>query len=533
MFGEFLLVAAVSFLIYAFYKWATINNDFFERRNIKYMKPKFLVGNVSGTYINKYTGAEFANELYQAFPNESVYGLFDFRTPQYIIRDPELYKQIAIKDFDHFEDHYAFLDDTSDKLWGNSLFLMSGEKWRQMRATLSPAFTGSKMRQMFELVAECADDVVKHFLEKVEKGEKINIEMKDFFTRYTNDVIATCAFGLKINSFFDPKNEFYLNGKILMDFTSTKSMIKLFFIEKIPKIARALNITFTNPSIANAFTSTILNTMSFRQKNKIYRPDMINMLMQIREGTLKHQIDEMAKEKEGFATVEESEIGKLTVKRTWTDDEIVAQCFIFFIAGFETSATILTFTVYEIATNPDIQQKLYEEVVKMSEQLGGKSITYDALQKMKYLDQVICEVLRKWPPGFVVDRLCTKDYNYDDGEKLKLKAEKGDTFIFPVYAIHHDPKYFPNPEKFDPERFSDENKNSIISGTYLPFGIGPRNCIGSRFALMEIKAILYNLLLNFSFEPNEKTQIPLILKKSSFSLDSENGVHLELKPRQK
>lgn len=91
-----------------------------------------------------------------------------------------------------------------------------------MRATLSPAFTGSKMRQMFELVAECADDVVKHFLQKAENGEKINVEMKDFFTRYTNDVIATCAFGLKINSFADPDNDFYRSGKILMNFTGFK-----------------------------------------------------------------------------------------------------------------------------------------------------------------------------------------------------------------------------------------------------------------------------------------------------------------------
>lgn len=271
----------------------------------------------------------------------SVYGTFDFRTPQFIIRSPELYKQIAIKDFDHFEDHYAFLDETTDKLWGNALFLMAGEKWRHMRATLSPAFTGSKMRQMFELVADCADDVVKHFLKKSENGERIAIEMKDFFTRYTNDVIATCAFGLKINSFANPKNEFYLNGKILMDFSSIKAIIKLLIIDKMPKIARALNISFANRTIANSFKNTILDTMEIRKKNNIHRPDMINMLMQIREGTLKHQTDEKIKEKEGFATVEESEVGKLNVKRTWNDDEIVGQCFVFFIAGFDTSGEIL------------------------------------------------------------------------------------------------------------------------------------------------------------------------------------------------
>lgn len=128
--------------------------------------------------------------------------------------------------------------------------------------------------------------------------------------------------------------------------------------------------------------------------------------------------------------------------------------------------------------NPDIQQKLYEEIVKTREQLGGKRVSYDVLQKMKYMDQVICETLRKWPPAIQLGRLCVRDYLYDDGNKLKFLFEKGREFSISIYGIQHDPKYFPDPEKFDPERFSDENKNNIVPGTYIPFGIGPRNCIG-------------------------------------------------------
>lgn len=124
--------------------------------------------------------------------------MFDFRVAQFVLRDPEAIKQIAVKDFDHFEDHRTFTDEKTDKLFGNSLFFMKGEKWRAMRATLSPAFTGSKMRQMFELVAECTDDVVKHFLNKVKSGEKINIEMKDFFTRYTNGFVLSLSFRIKL-----------------------------------------------------------------------------------------------------------------------------------------------------------------------------------------------------------------------------------------------------------------------------------------------------------------------------------------------
>ncbi|XP_031624487.1 uncharacterized protein LOC116341517 [Contarinia nasturtii] len=532
MIGEVLLLAAVTLFIWAFYRWVTLNNEYFERRHVKHMKPNFFVGNTGGFFLQKYNAIEFSDLIYKTFPNESIYGMFDFRMPQFVVRNPEIIKQIGVKDFEFFEDHRSFADEKVDAMWGNSLFLMRGEKWRQMRATLSPAFTGSKMRQMFELVSECADDVVKHFLGRVANGEQINVEMKDFFSRYTNDVIASCAFGIKINSLSDPENEFYMKGKTIMDFSGIKKIAQIIITNKLPLLARALKLKMVDDFFAKTFKNLILETMEVRKSRNIFRPDMINILMQVREGSLKYQSDEKStKEKEGFATVEESHVGQVSVSRKWSDDEIVAQCFLFFLAGFETSSTLLTFTSHELVANPEIQQKLYEEIRDVNDQLDGKRINYDILQKMKYLDQFICETLRKWPPAIQVDRVCVKDYTFDNGEGLKFKVEKGTAFLFPIFGIQHDPNYFPEPEKFDPERFSDENKNSIQPGTYIPFGIGPRNCIGSRFALMEVKAILYYLLLNFSFVANEKTENPLELKKIPFSLSLKNGMHLELKPR--
>lgn len=196
---------------------------------------------------------------------------------------------------------------------------------------------------------------------------------------------------------------------------------------------------------------------------------------------------------------------------------------------------------------------MYEEIIEINAQLDGRRISYDTLQKMKYLDQVVCETLRKWPVGAPVDRVCVKEYlcEYDHNKKFLFEKDIG--FFVPSYAIHHDPKYYPDPEKFDPERFNDENKQNIVPGTYLPFGIGPRNCIGrtkilftvekgfriyyfvlfvsigSRFALMEIKAIIFYILLNFSLAPNAQTQIPIRLQKSSFAI--EKGLFVDLVPR--
>lgn len=528
MLVELLLLVIVLLLPWVFYKWATLNYDFFERRNIKFVKPKFLVGNTGGAFFNKYTATEFSNKLYRTFPDESIYGSFEFRSPQYIVRDPELIKQITLKDFDHFEHRRGFGETFFDNLWSNILISKQGEKWHNMRSTLSPAFTGSKMRQMFELVTDCAIDFVDHFVKQNQSS--IGVEVKDVVSRYTNDVIATCAFGLKVNSLAEPDNEFYANGKKLMEFTSFGKAVKGFILMKLPFVAKVLNITFTDKAVAKQFRDTILNTMEIRKEKNIHRPDMINILMQIRDGTLKRPVDEKNVENEGFATVKESDYDRAAVSHIWTDDEIVAQCFGFFIGSFDTSSTLLTFAAYELAVNPNVQQKLYEEIREMNRQISPQRLSYDAIQKMKYLDQVVSETLRKWPPLPQTDRVCIKDYVINNGCS-QLRIDKGGCVLIQIYCIHNDPKYFPDPDRFDPERFSDENKGNITPGTYLAFGSGPRNCIASRFALMKIKSLLYYLLLHFSLEPNEKTQIPLKLKKVALSLQSDDGVQLNLHPR--
>lgn len=115
------------------------------------------------------------------------------------------------------------------------------------------------------------------------------------------------------------------------------------------------------------------------------------------------------------------------------------------------------------------------------------------------------------------------------GEK-PLHLEKGDALWIPTYGIHLDPTYYPNPEKFDPERFNDENKHKIDTYTYSPFGLGPRNCIGSRFALMECKTLYFHLLLNFEIVPVKKTRIPMKFEKGIFNIRAEGGHWLGIKP---
>lgn len=391
------------------------------------------------------------------------------------------------------------IDISAEPLLGNSLMALSGETWRHMRATLSPAFTGSKMRLMFQLVTEYADEAAKFLLEKSKK-EKLDVEMKDLFSRYSNDIIASCAFGLKVSSIAEPDNNFYAKSRKLWNNRSWRQMMKFAVIISAPKLAKLLKIAIFDPVYTTEFKAMILDTMNARQKGNIHRPDMINLLMQVRDGSLKRQANEESKTDEGFATVEESDIGKRSSDRNWTDEELVAQCFLFFFAGLETVSTALTFTAYEIMVNPDVQQKLYDEIRETNERLGGNHISYDELQKLKYLDQVVCEVLRKWPPAGQSERMCVNDYQYKDNEK-KFIIEKGVSVMIPTYGLHHDERFYPEPDKFDPERFSDEKKINIIPGSYIPFGLGPRNCIGMKAIQEENNLILvfftFSLYLHF------------------------------------
>lgn len=134
-----------------------------------------------------------------------------------------------------------------------------------------------------------------------------------------------------------------------------------------------------------------------------------------------------------------------------------------------------------------------------------------------------------------MDRVCTKDFTIEPIKSYEKPVclKKNDILILPIYALHHDPQYFPDPERFDPERFSDENKAKIQPCTYIPFGSGPRNCIGSRFALLESKILFFYILANFEIIPIEKTQIPLKLAKGVFNMNAENGFWMAFKRRNK
>ncbi|KFB49803.1 AGAP012296-PA-like protein [Anopheles sinensis] len=534
-----LISALVLLLAYAFYGYVTKNNKYFEGKPIPCLPIEPLFGSTRQLLTRKISSHDFMRQVYDQFSNVKIFGLFDLVTPVFLVRDPELIKRIAVKDFDHFVNHRRIfgsnLDPDSVALFAKTLFALTDQQWRDMRATLSPAFTGSKMRQMFELIGDCSAQMVEFYRERaVTASSKLPLvyDVKEVFSRFGTDVIATCAFGLKVDSFRDPNNSFYINGKKMVHFERFSVLLKVLFHRVFPWLMEKLQIDLFDREQNRFFIETIRETLRAREAQGIVRPDMVHLLMQARKGTLKHHKQQEEPAIEGFATVQESDVGKAELKdrRPMSEMELVAQCLIFFLAGFDTVSNCLTFLAYELALNPDVQERLHAEILAAQASLQGKPLSYDVLQRMKYMDMVVSELLRKWPPGPSTDRICTRDYVVNvDG--MEFTIDNGTSIFIPISGLHHDPQYYPEPEKFDPERFSEENKHRINLDAYLPFGVGPRNCIGSRFALMEVKAVIYHLLLVFSLERVEQTEVPVRLKKGFVALTTENGVHLGFKLR--
>ncbi|XP_077285508.1 uncharacterized protein LOC143910785 [Arctopsyche grandis] len=525
-------IFVIAFLI-AVYYYGKKFYDHFKSTDVKHTKPSFpFLGSMTGLLLRKEDLYFFFKRIYDEYPDERYIGLFDNWRPLIMIRDLELIKQVGIKDFESFQDHRNFAPGSENDLFGSNLFVMKGERWKEMRAALSPAFTSSKMRNMFVFIEECAKNMAEYYINDKEVNENglVQIEVKDTMTRYTNDVIASAAFGIQVNSIKDRDNEFYKFGRLGSDFGGLQTLKFMGFM-MFPKLMQFLNIPFTRPSVSKFFKSLIRDTIKNREDSGLIRHDLINLLMEAKKGTLVHDTTKESSEA-GFATVQESVIGQQKVVRKWNDDELAAQAFLFFIAGFETSATLITFLFYEIVRNPDVQKKLQEEIDDFMLKSEGK-ITYNDVQSLKYLDMTISETLRMWPPVAAVDRVCTKSFTLpppNDDSKISYKIKTNDLIWIPIYGFLHDPKYFPDPEKFDPERFSDDNKSSIDPITYLPFGVGPRNCIGSRFALMEIKLIAFHILHKFNVVPTKETQIPIQFEKGSFQLKIKKGLLVGLQP---
>ncbi|XP_062551972.1 probable cytochrome P450 9f2 [Armigeres subalbatus] len=529
-----LILLLATAVIWLFHRWSIATFDYFEKRSVPFSKPFPLFGALWPYLNGSKSPVDAFCEGYRHYPGCTFSGVFMFRSPCYLIHDPELIKQITVRDFDHFTDHANNVSLEVDPFLGRVLFFADGPRWKQARTALSPAFTGSKMRNMFELVSSYTAGAMQRLIMDAEaNGGKLEQEMKDLFQRLGHDVITSISVGIDIDSIHDPQNDFYTHGKRLAKTTGIQGF-RVFVMSLLPEgILKFMGVPMVPKYLANFYHSVVSRVVKHRLDNDVVRPDFIHLLLQARRNELKADKADEQFNDAGFSTVQEHFQAPTKSHVEWSDYDIAAAAATFFFGGAESTTTLLCFAVYEIALNSKVQQKLLLEIDSIQETLGTEQLTYEAMQQMKYLDMVISEALRKWPPFGVTNRRCTKPYQIQDVDGCKVTIEKGQVLFLPIQDIHRDPKYYPNPMHFDPERFSPENRHQLNQDAFLPFGVGPRNCIGSRLTLMQTKCFLYYLLAKFELRLSERTEVPIQIDLRATGLNSKNGIWFHLVPRGK
>lgn len=198
-----------------------------------------------------------------------------------------------------------------------------------------------------------------------------------------------------------------------------------------------------------------------------------------------------------------------------------AQCMLFFAAGFETSATTLSFLLYELGKNFEKQKRAIAEVDEYFKRRN--KLEYECMFETPYIEACINETLRLYPVLGVLTREVMEDFKLASGVLLN----KGVRIHIPVYSMHRDPKYFPNPDEFIPERFLGNEKDNIIPFTFLPFGEGPRICIGMRFAKMQVTAGLLTILRKCHIGLTKDTITKVDFEPRGITTQPSKGIHLK------
>uniref|UniRef100_A0A2R8M8X6 Cytochrome P450 3A n=1 Tax=Callithrix jacchus TaxID=9483 RepID=A0A2R8M8X6_CALJA len=303
------------------------------------------------------------------------------------------------------------------------------------------------------------------------------------FGAYSMDVITDTSFGVNNNSLNNPQDPFVESTKKLLRFdVSDPFFLSITIFPFLTPILEALNISVFPRDSTSFLRKSIKRIKESRLKD-----------------THKHRVDFLQ------LMIDSQNSKETESHKALSDLELMAQSIIFIFTGYETTSSSLFFVMYELATHPDVQQKPQEEIDAV---LPNKApATYDTVLQMEYLDMVVNETLRLFPLAMRLERICKKDVEING-----MLIPKGVVVMNPSYALHYDPKYWTETEKFLPER------------------TGPRNCIGMRFALMNMVLALIRVLQNLSFKPCKEIQIPLKLCLGGL-LQTEKPIVLKVESR--
>ncbi|KAG4068832.1 hypothetical protein HA402_004980 [Bradysia odoriphaga] len=345
--------------------------SYWQRIGIPYLKPTFPFGNFPNVILQRTT---FSEELQHVYHNsdEPVLGIFTTLKPSILVRDTKIIQDMLKTNFSSFNHRGWYGNEKVDPMAGN-LLLMNGEKWRQMKNVFSPAFTIGKLKAMFDVINGCGVSLNK-FIGKYADSDE-TVEMREVAACYTTNVISSVAFGLDVDCLADERSDIRKYGHMFFD-ASFKNIIRANLAIMNPAFAKFLRLRFADKEVNDFFVETVRQNLEYRQKNNIARKDFFQMLIQLRT-TGKIQEDGADWHTDGTANAE-----RLTL------EQMAAQAFFFFIGGYESSSTTISFCLYELAKKPILQQRAYDEIVQVLTAYNGE-ISFDSLNDMKFIESCI------------------------------------------------------------------------------------------------------------------------------------------------
>lgn len=429
-----------------------------------------------------------ATNWYNKYSHVPYIGFYKLFTPAILLCDVELVKQILCTNYDSFNKNDVELSEKHDQLFSKSPFFTYGENWKACRKTLVQVLATNKLKNIMSVPNSVGGKLINFIRNNAENTE---YEARELCLRFTTENLIESTFSIDGRCFGDKgESEFVTALKTMVKRPSILVMLKFFLSMLIPKwISDYVPISFTPKPIVELFEKLVKENKDSRSE-RCRVNDLFQALME-RQGRQ-------------------------------SDSFLQSHTFTLFFESIETSSSALSHTLYELARNPYCQDRVYNEIV---ESLNKLDIEGDInINEMTYLEGVILEAMRIHPPVMVLQKVCTKEFVFPKcGNRTEpLTIYPGTPVHIPVQAIHMDPKYYPSPDEFIPERFiGDEQRNH--RGTYLTYSEGPRYCVGMRFAMAQVKYALIHIIKNFHVELSAN-QKPLVASPELFVQYPKDGI---------
>ena len=489
------------------YLYTTHKQNFFRKLGIAGPKPIPFLG-VLPQLMKK---GPFRMDIDLVRKYGKCFGVFVGNAPSLMVSDPEMIRQICIKEFPNFINRSEII--RLPDSWRNSLIGALGDHWKFLRGTISPTFSTRKLRNMSSILDTCLETFFECLDETLETTD--TVEMQKMFTALTMDFISRAAFGIDVNAQKDPSDKFVKNAYKLLDIQTGGSPLILlnFIFPEFKTIQGWFGVHFQDKHAADFLATALEKALNDRRNDEekhVYN-DLLALMINAHKSSQNDTEDYTG-------STESSE------KRPLTDKEILSNAAAFFLAGHDSTASLLTWLVYCLATNTHVQDRLIAEIDR---ELKEQKPTYDNVFQLTYLDMVVSETLRLYTATQRVVRDTLQDI-----EICGVKIPKGTDVTIPVHGLHRLPEFWKDPEMFDPERFSAANKAKIVPYSYMPFGIGPRNCIGMRLALADAKITAVRLLKYARVSVCEKTEQPPVIA-TGVVVKPLNGMWLKVTKRNK